>query len=202
MLSLSDDDIHRICNCVCCYLNGSVGIENEIVRKIVEENDYLKSDMVDVASGRYSFDKIRNFLSTNDGRGLHLARVVCIDLLPKVIELMKEWREENMKRCLRLERKIQKLKKGSSNDDEDENEEEDVSHDEDEEVENDADEDDDEVDEGESGENEDEDDDTKLESSEDETCVGEKSNNGGRKKKKAKYIYPIPGRNTPLIWED
>ena len=75
MLGLSDDDIRRICKCVSLYLDGGVEIEDEIVRRGVDEGRYIKEDMLDVASGRYSIHEIKNFLCTHDGRGLYLARV-------------------------------------------------------------------------------------------------------------------------------
>ena len=209
MLSLSDDDIDRICKCVGNYLNGSLRIENEIVRKIVEEDKYIKNDMVDVTSGRYSFDKIKNFLCNNDERGFCVAKVACDHLLPDATELVNEWRKDNIKRCLTLKRKIQKLKEGSLNDDDDEKEgdedeevEDTVSQDEDEEDEDDADEDDDEANGGESSKNENEDENIKPESSEDKASMGEKSNNGGKKTKKVKHILPVPGRDRPITWED
>ena len=52
MKGLSEDDMYRICNCICFYLSRKIDVD-ENIRKVVDEDEHLKKDMVDVASRRY-----------------------------------------------------------------------------------------------------------------------------------------------------
>merc|ERR1711867_192673 len=120
--------MYRICNCICFYLSGKIDIEDENIRKVVDEDEYLRKDMVDVASRRYSFEKKKNFLSNNDGcQGKNVAKLACHFLLPKYIEFLYKCREDNNKQILRLNRKIEKLRNGVIKEEHDEKEENDLS---------------------------------------------------------------------------
>ena len=128
MKGLSEDDMYRICNCICFYLNGKIHIEDENLRKVVDEDEHLRKDMVDVASRTYLFEKKKNFLSKNNGcRGKNVAKLACHVLLPKYIEFLYKCREDNNKQILRLNRKIEKLRNGVIKEEHDEKEENDLS---------------------------------------------------------------------------
>ena len=107
MMGLSEDDMYRICNCIQLYLNGEIDIDDENIRKVVDEDEYLLKDMVDVASRRYTIEEKKKFLCNGPGcQGDNVAKLVCCHLLPKFIESIDDKMEENNKQILRLKRKI------------------------------------------------------------------------------------------------
>ena len=139
MMGLSEDDMYRICNCICFYLSGKIDVD-ENIRKVVDEDEHLRKDMVDVASRTYSFEKKKNFLSNNDGcRGKNVATLACRVLVPKYIVFLYKCRLDNIKQILRLKRKIKKLRKGEDHE-ESESDEDDVDDEEGEEGDDDVDE--------------------------------------------------------------
>jgi len=68
MLGLSDKDIWRIQNCVFCYLDGSLDIGSEKFRNLVDEDEYMRKDMMDLVNSRYTIKEKKNFLSNNPDR--------------------------------------------------------------------------------------------------------------------------------------
>ena len=67
MMGLSEDDVYSILCCIKLYLNGSIDIEDENIRKVVDEKEYMNKDLIDFASNRYSFEKQKNFLCSHVG---------------------------------------------------------------------------------------------------------------------------------------
>ena len=113
IMGLSENDINRICVCVSEYLSGHIELEDEYIRKIVEEDKYMNMDLFGVANNRYSFEKKKKFLCNDPGyRGYNVAKVACHFLMPHVISLINKRKKENIEEILRLKRKIKKLRKG------------------------------------------------------------------------------------------
>ena len=112
-MGLSEDDVYSILCCIKLYLNGSIDIEDENIRKVVDEDEYMNKDLIDFASNRYSFEKKKKFLCNDPGyRGYNVAKVACHFLMPHVISLINKRKKENIEEILRLKRKIKKLRKG------------------------------------------------------------------------------------------
>ena len=159
MLSLSENEINRICVCVQEYLCGNLNVGNNNMWRILEEDRHINKDLIDFASRRYTIEEKKKFLCNGPGcQGDNVAKLVCCHLLPNFIESIDEEMEVNNKQILRLKRKINKLRKGedheeSGYDDDDVDEEgEEGDDDEDEEGEEDEQSANDEDEEGEEGE--------------------------------------------------
>ena len=113
MMGLSEDCVDSISCCIKLYLSEHIGIEDENIRKIVDEKEYMNKDLIDFASRRYSLKEKKNFLCSHVGhRGNDVAKLACYHLLPKVIVGNNQKLKERIKQILRLKRKIKKLRKG------------------------------------------------------------------------------------------
>ena len=127
MMGLSEDFVDSILCCVQLYLNGEIDIDDENIRKVVDEDEYLLKDMVDVASRRYTIEEKKKFLCNGPGcQGDNVAKLACHILLPKVIAFNNQKLKENIKQILRLKRKINKLRKGEDYDKSGSDEDDDV----------------------------------------------------------------------------
>ena len=110
MMGLSEDCVDSISCCIKLYLNGYIDIEDEQIRKGVDERKYMNKDLIDFASNRYSFEEKKNFLCSQTGdRGNDVAGLACRMLLPKAIAFLNQRKKKNIKR---INRKIQQLKSG------------------------------------------------------------------------------------------
>ena len=99
MMGLSEDCVDSISCCIKLYLNGYIDIEDEQIRKGVDERKYMNKDLIDFASNRYSFEEKKNFLCSQTGdRGNDVAGLACRVLLPKAIVLLNEIKKKNIKR--------------------------------------------------------------------------------------------------------
>ena len=67
MMGLSEDWLDRILCCVQLYLSGHIVIEDENLRKIVDEKEYMNKDLIDFASNRYSLKQKKKFLCSQTG---------------------------------------------------------------------------------------------------------------------------------------
>ena len=117
MLSLSENDINRICVCVQEYLCGNLDVGSDnTMRHLLDGDRHINKDLIDFVSRRYTIEEKKNFMGNNLGyRGDNVAKLVCCHLLPKFIESIDEGMEENNKQILKLKRKIEKLRKGEDN---------------------------------------------------------------------------------------
>ena len=85
-MGLSKDSIDSILSCVQAYLCGNICIEDENIRRDVDEDQYMNKDLIDFASNRYSLKAKKKFLCNGPGfRGSNVARLACHTLLPEVI---------------------------------------------------------------------------------------------------------------------
>ena len=67
-------------------MSGHIGIEDENIRKVVDEDEYMNKDLIDFASNRYSLKAKKKFLCNDPGlRGNDVARLACHVLLPEII---------------------------------------------------------------------------------------------------------------------
>ena len=133
-MGLSEYCVDSISCCIKLYLSGHIGIEDENIRKGVDERKYMNKDLIDFASNQFSFEKQKKYLCSHvEHRGNDVAWLVCCHLLPKAIAFLNQRKKKNIKR---INRKIQQLKSGeyydTSESDEDDDDEEGEEGDEDE----------------------------------------------------------------------
>ena len=61
MLSLSENDINRICVCVQEYLCGNLNVGNNTMRRLLDGDRHINKDLIDIIIGDIQLKKRRNF---------------------------------------------------------------------------------------------------------------------------------------------
>ena len=107
MLGLSENDINRICDCICQYLIGNLKVETDNMCHILDVDRYINKDLIDLVSDRYTIEEKRNFLSNSVGcQGYNVANLVCCHLLPNLIASFPEAKEIRDNECLKLKEEL------------------------------------------------------------------------------------------------